>query len=130
MSDTLKTIVYVEDEPDIQAIAKMALESLGGYDVTIFDSGEEALGQIPEIKPDIVILDVMMPRMDGPTTLRELRKLPGYESLPVAFMTAKVQSSEVSEFLALGAIGVISKPFDPMTLSDQVRELWESARDV
>ncbi len=130
MSDTLKTIVYVEDEPDIQAIAKMALESLGGYDVTIFDSGEEALGQIPEIKPDIVILDVMMPRMDGPTTLRELRKLPGYETLPVAFMTAKVQSSEVSEFLALGAIGVISKPFDPMTLSDQVRELWESARDV
>lgn len=122
----LRKIVYVEDEPDIQVIAKLALETLGGFEVTICSSGPEALESIPKLNPDMVLLDVMMPQMDGPTTLKEIRKIESCAGIPVAFMTAKVQSAKISEFLEIGAIGVISKPFDPMTLAQQVRDLWET----
>ncbi len=127
MAPPIQKIVYVEDEPDIQAIAQMALESIGGFSVVLCNSGREALDIIPAEKPDLVLMDVMMPEMDGPSTLQALRKLPDCQQIPVAFMTAKVQKSEIDEFVQLGAIGVIPKPFDPMTLSDEVRGLWERA---
>jgi len=127
MAPPLHKIVYVEDEPDIQAIAQMALESIGRFNVLLCNSGLEALVIIPAERPDLVLMDVMMPEMDGPATLLALRKLPGCEHIPIAFMTAKVQKSEINEFIQLGAIGVIPKPFDPMTLSEEVRSLWEKA---
>ncbi|ATQ73132.1 hypothetical protein CR152_00365 [Massilia violaceinigra] len=123
----LSLVLYVEDDPDIQTVAQMALEMVGGLALRTCSSGREALAAAAECKPDLLLLDVMMPGMDGPTTLSELRKLPNTASTPVIFMTAKVQASEVAYYRSLGALGVIAKPFDPMQLPLQVRQLWDEA---
>lgn len=127
MSD-LNKILLVEDEPDIQKIVGMALEMVGGFSVTVCSSGAQALREIDSINPDLVLLDVMMPEMDGPTTLRELRKKKQFATLPIVFLTAKVQPQEIAGYRELGALGVIQKPFDPMALSDQVRSFWQAGR--
>ncbi|MFI8751310.1 response regulator [Vreelandella lionensis] len=124
---SLERILYVEDDPDIQTVAKLALEVVGGYNVKVCSSGEQALEEAELYSPDMILLDVMMPGMDGPSTLARLRRLPSLEKVPVAFMTAKVQPHEVDQLIALGAESVIAKPFDPMTLAHQVRSLWEQA---
>jgi DNA-binding response OmpR family regulator len=121
----LKRLLYAEDEPDIRAVAQIALQHIGGFELLTCDSGEQAVREAQAFAPDMVLLDVMMPGMDGPGTLRALRAMPGLEDVPVAFMTAKVQPNEVAQFVAMGAVDVIAKPFDPMTLADQVRALWE-----
>lgn len=123
---SLKHILYVEDEPDIQTVAALALETVGGFRVTVCGSGEEALKVAPLLCPDLILLDVMMPGTDGPHTLRKLRELPALQATPVVFMTAKVQRSEVEHYTTLGAIGVIAKPFDPITLSQEVLDIWEN----
>ena len=123
----LKLVLYVEDDPDIQMVAQMALEVVGGLTLRSCASGREALRAVASCQPDLILLDVMMPDMDGPATLAELRKLPVTAATPVVFMTAKVQAAEVSHYKSLGAIGVIAKPFDPMQLAQQVRQLWEAA---
>lgn len=122
----LQRVLYVEDEPDIQAVARLALELVGGFTVKVCSSGEEALREVQAFAPQMILLDVMMPVMDGPTTLKALRELPAARAIPVAFMTAKVQPQEVARYTELGALGVIAKPFDPMTLADAVRRLWEA----
>jgi len=127
MAGSLEKILYVEDDSDIQEIAKMALEAIGGFTVKICSSGQQALDEAPGFDPDFILLDVMMPGMDGPTTLGELRKLPGFESKPVVFMTAKVMQAEMDRYKELGAVDVIPKPFDPMTLSDRIRSVWKTA---
>lgn len=125
-ANSLTNILYVEDDLDIQAVAQIALEVVGGYTLKTCSSGAEAIAAIEGgFVPDLLLLDVMMPNMDGPTTLAELRKMNTTASTPVIFMTAKVQSSEQDYYFTLGAIGVIAKPFDPMSLSVQVRTLWE-----
>ncbi len=96
--NTLHRILYVEDEPDIQAVAKLALEMVGGFTVKVCSSGEEALREAAAFAPDMILLDVMMPGMDGPSTLKALRELPSLAELPVAFMTAKVQPAEVAHY--------------------------------
>jgi two-component system, OmpR family, response regulator len=122
---SLTHILYVEDDLDIQAVAQIALEVVGGLSLKTCSSGAEALAAINGgFSPDLLLLDVMMPNMDGPTTLAGLRNLPNTATTPVIFMTAKVQSSELDFYTSLGAIGVIAKPFDPMELSSQVRALW------
>jgi two-component system, OmpR family, response regulator len=121
----LHRVIYVEDEPDIQAVARLALEMVGGLTVQICSSGEEALRETPRFEPQLILMDVMMPGMDGPGTLRALRERSLLDGVPVVFMTAKVQPREVAHYTALGALGVIAKPFDPMKLADQVRELWD-----
>lgn len=126
---SLERVLYVEDEADIRTIAKLALETIGGFTVKTCSSGEEALREVEAFAPDIILLDVMMPGMDGPSVLRALRQRPALIDMPVAFMTAKVQPSEVAHFRSLGALDVIAKPFDPMTLSDHVRSIWERACD-
>lgn len=126
---TLQRILYVEDEPDIQAVAKLALEMVGGFTVKIYSSGEAALREVVDFAPDMILLDVMMPGMDGPSTLKALRELPSLASVPVAFMTAKVHPAEVTHFKSLGARAVIAKPFDPMQLASQVRAIWEGHHD-
>lgn len=125
MAEKLTRILYVEDEPDIQTVARLALETLGGFTVEICSSGNEALARAPAFDPQLILLDVMMPVMDGPTTLGKLRELPQFASTPIIFMTAKVQPSEVAGYKKIGAIDVIPKPFDPMTLSSQVQAIWE-----
>lgn len=121
----LTRILMVEDEPDIQTVARLALETVGGFTVATCESGEQALTMAPDFGPELILLDVMMPGMDGPTTLKALRRIPELESVPVVFMTAKVQPQEVESFMAMGAEAVIAKPFDPMTLADRVREIWD-----
>lgn len=123
----LSLVLYVEDDPDIQTVAQMALEMVGGFTLRTCSSGSEALLAAAGCQPDLLLLDVMMPGMDGPTTLAELRKLANTATTPVIFMTAKVQASEVAHYRSLGAIGVIAKPFDPMQLPVQVRALWDEA---
>ena len=120
----LARILYVEDEPDIQAVAQIALESVGGFEVKVCGSGEEALENAVDFAPQLLLLDVMMPGMDGPTTLAELRKLPSLSQTPAIFMTAKVQPQEIEQLLGYGAIDVIAKPFDPMALADIIRQSW------
>lgn len=125
MVEKLTRVLYVEDEPDIQTVARLALEMLGGFTVEICSSGSEALEKIAAFGPQLILLDVMMPGMDGPTTLVRLRELPQFVATPAIFMTAKVQPAEVAAYKALGAADVIPKPFDPMTLAAQVSEIWE-----
>ena len=123
----LDKILCVEDETDIQTVAKMALEAVGGFVVEICGSGEEAIEKAPKFLPDLILLDVMMPGMDGLATFRAVRALPEAEETPIIFMTAKSQAHEVEQLLELGALGVISKPFDPIDLSRQVASLWETS---
>lgn len=130
MSQTLEKILYVEDDPDIQTIALMVLETISGFKVKPCSSGAEALAAAETFKPDLILLDVMMPGMDGPATLSELRKFPQLVNTPVVFMTAKVQPQEVQGYLDLGAVGVIAKPFDPMTLTQQLNSIWERERNA
>ncbi|WP_166266734.1 response regulator [Marinobacter caseinilyticus] len=120
----LRRILYVEDEPDIRAVAELALSAVGGFEVRLCESGTEAIGAALDFRPDFILLDVMMPGMDGPETLKSLRSVPELAVIPVAFMTAKVQPSEIEGYKALGASDVIAKPFDPMTLADTVRKIW------
>ncbi len=130
MTAALQKILYVEDDPDIQAIAVMVLDAISGFTLEPCSSGNEALTKAVAFGPDLVLLDVMMPGMDGPETFQALRKMPELASTPVVFMTAKVQPQEVQGYLDLGAVGVIAKPFDPMTLADQLREIWAKVNRV
>lgn len=121
---TLNTILYAEDESDIQAIAQIALEDIGGFTVRYCMNGCEALEAAKTFKPDLLLLDVMMPELDGPSTLLKLREMEGFSKIPVIFMTAKIQANEVDEYLSMGAIEVIAKPFDPMTLAQSIQKAW------
>ena len=125
MPRELKRILYVEDEANIRTIAVTVLEAVGGFAVIACDSGKQALEAAPAANADLIVLDVMMPEMDGPATLAALRALPQTAQTPAIFMTAKVQASEIAHFKSLGALDVIAKPFDPMTLSAQISEIWQ-----
>jgi len=121
--DSMLTVLYAEDEQDIREIIDFTLED-EGFELLICTSGQEAIDKAAGVKPDLFLLDVMMPGIDGPTTLNRLREFPHLAETPAIFMTAKVQTSEIEEYMALsGVVGVISKPFDPMTLADQIRAL-------
>lgn len=124
MSTPLNRILYVEDEPDIAVIVKLTLESMGGFHVEACASGAEALEKAANQPVDLILLDVMMPGMDGPATLEALRKIPATADTPVVFMTAKTQAEEVARYRSLGVADVIAKPFDPMALPGQVQAIW------
>jgi CheY-like chemotaxis protein len=126
MKQQLQRILHVEDDPSIQAVAKVALETVGGFQVLSCASGSEALQKVGEFAPDFILLDVMMPGMDGPQTLEKLREHIDLDRVPVVFMTAKVQPAEIEYYRGLGARDVIIKPFDPMQLAEQVRAIWSS----
>jgi CheY-like chemotaxis protein len=121
----LRRVLCVEDEPDIRLVAQIALETVGGLQVTLCPSGLDAVATALSVQPDLVVLDVMMPGMDGPGTLQALRDEPRTAAIPIVFMTAKVQPSEVAHLKSLGALDVIAKPFDPMLLAAQLRAIWE-----
>jgi CheY-like chemotaxis protein len=124
MSRDLKRLLYVEDEASIRTIAMTVLEAVGGFTVIACSSGREALAAAPGANADLILLDVMMPEMDGPATLAALREIPQTAQTPVIFMTAKIQASEILHYKSLGALDVVAKPFDPMTLSAQISEIW------
>lgn len=125
----LTRVLLVEDEPDIQVIVSLALESLGGMTVRVCDTGSQALACAAEFKPDLILLDVMLPGMDGPTTLRALQERRDLAAIPVIFLTAKAQAHELQQLKSLGALDVIAKPFNPLTLADTIRAIW-SRRDA
>jgi CheY-like chemotaxis protein len=116
-------ILYVDDEDDIREIAQMSLELEPEFEVRSSASGNEALTDAADWRPDLILLDVMMPDMDGPETLSRLADSPLTASIPVAFITARTQTHEVERYLAMGAVGVIAKPFDPLALAGEVRKL-------
>jgi CheY-like chemotaxis protein len=129
-SNALKTVLYVDDEPDIREVVELSLGLAGDLSVHTCGSGEEALDLLPQIVPDLILLDVMMPGLDGPSTLTKLREFPGFAQTPVVFMTAKAMPQEVERFKALGAVAVIPKPFDPMQLANQVLGIWRGLSDA
>lgn len=114
-------ILYVDDEADIREIAEMALGLDPELSVQTCGSGREGIELARQSAPDLMLLDVMMPEIDGPTVLGQLRADPATAAIPVVFITARTQAQEISNLKELGARGVIAKPFDPMTLAGQVR---------
>ena len=113
-------ILIIDDEDDIREVAALSLETVAGWEVIVANSGAQGLIRAAESQPDAILLDVMMPGMDGPTTFRELRKNPVTAHIPVLLLTAKVQSSDQRRFADLGVEAVLFKPFDPLTLSTQI----------
>ena len=128
-STVLQRILYVEDEPDIRTISQMALEMVGGFTVEVCSSGKEALEKIEAFKPDLLLLDVMMPDLTGPQTLEKIRDIKLFSQIPAVFMTAKVQTHEISTYKTPHVLGVIPKPFDPMSLASELQELWNSGKE-
>jgi CheY-like chemotaxis protein len=123
---TLTKLLYVDDEPDIREVVELALGLMPSLTVRTCASGVDALQVLREFPADLVLLDVMMPGLDGPATLERMRADAALRSVPVAFMTAKALPQEVDRFMSLGAVGVISKPFDPMKLAARVQEIWRA----
>jgi two-component system, OmpR family, response regulator len=124
LTEDLSTILLVEDDPDIREVAQMALEAVGGFEVIACENGRDALRVAAARRPDLVLLDWMMPDLDGGQTLAALRRQEATRDLPVVFMTAKARPEENRRMRELGALDVIIKPFDPMTLSAKLREVW------
>jgi CheY-like chemotaxis protein len=120
----LQRICYVEDDEDIQRIVRMSLERVGKMTVELVTDPNTAIGVMREFKPDLVMLDWMMPGMDGPTLFSKMKQLPEVASLPVVFITAKATQRDMEELIALGAAGTISKPFSPKELPEQLRAIW------
>jgi CheY-like chemotaxis protein len=125
-----KRILIIDDDDDIREVAALTLEMVAGWNVVTANSGAHGIQRAQEENPDAILLDVMMPGMDGPTTLSELRKNRQTCEIPVVFMTARAQAREVEEFISLGAQGVISKPFDPMTLASQVEGHLQAVKRI
>ncbi|MBY0551436.1 MAG: response regulator [Candidatus Obscuribacterales bacterium] len=121
----VERVLLVDDDPRIRKIAQIALQGVAHWHVSLAASGFEALVAAAKDRPDVILLDVMMPEMDGPTTLARLKESEQTATIPVIFFTAKVQKHELDSYLALGAAGVISKPFDPMTLPQEITDILE-----
>lgn len=120
-------VLHVDDEPDIRKVVKLSLSLDPTFTVLSCGSGAEALAAAPAWSPDMILCDVVMPMMDGPATLKQLQACPRTVDIPVVFMTARVQKRELRQFKSLGAVGVITKPFDPMTLVSELRAYLRSA---
>ena len=121
---TLSRVAYVEDEHDIRELATIAMDAIGGFEVRDFSNGPDALEALPAFHPDLIVLDVMMPEMDGRELFRRLSQKPSLRNVPVIFMTAKSMPNEMAELREMGAVGVIPKPFDPMALPDELHAIW------
>jgi len=120
----LRRILVIDDDPLIGAATRLALEAAGGYRVELCESGAAALDVAGRFRPDLVLLDVMIPDLDGPSTLAALRRAEGLADLPVVFLTGRTKPAELALYRALGARAVISKPFDPGLLAQRVKEIW------
>jgi len=126
MADTLTRVLTVDDDPYLQEILVCVLEEVGGFTVKSCASGKDALECVEAFMPELILLDVMMPDMDGPTTMLRMRQIPALAKIPVVFVTAKAGPKDVESYRALGAAAVIPKPFDGLKLPDQIRAIWKS----
>ena len=125
-SISLQRILLADDEPDILEISRIALETVGGYEVSVCSSGQALLERLADFEPDLIIVDVLMPDMTGPEVLREVRRRPELSGVPVVFFTGVAQQEELEELRGGGVADIILKPFDPMTLADRINEIWKS----
>lgn len=121
---SLNKIVYADDEPDIREVVQLTLSAIGGFEVHSCENGAEAVELAKTNRPDLILLDVMMPVCTGPEALVEIRKLDELKDTPVVFITAKANTNEIEELTSFPTTGIVSKPFDPMTLADQIRKIW------
>jgi two-component system OmpR family response regulator len=122
-------VLIIDDDADIRSIARLSLSRLGGMEVVEAAGGAEGVRKADDEKPDVILLDMMMPAMDGAATLAALRSQPATATTPVIFLTAKAMGTEIERLLALGATGVLIKPFDPRRLSADVRALIKRPLD-
>jgi len=120
----LKKILYAEDEPDVQTVVELTVQTMSDYQIKVCDNGKKLLDCVEEYNPDLILLDVMMPEMDRPTTFKILQADENTKKIPVIFMTAKAQVQEIEIYKKTGALGVIIKPFDPINLCDEIQEIW------
>ena len=127
MSGDLQRITYVEDDADIAEMVRLCLVDVGGYELQVCASGTEALAGAPTFAPDLLLLDMRLPDMDGLEAWRKLKSLAGLEHTPAVFMTARTDEPTLARCRQAGALGVIAKPFDPMSLADEVADLWRRA---
>lgn len=116
----MRHILIIDDEEDIREVAALTLEATAGWQISTASSGAEGIEKARSLKPDAILMDVMMPGMDGPTTFREMQKEPAIASIPVLLLTAKVQGVDQRRFADLDVVAVLTKPFDPLTLADQM----------
>lgn len=126
MSDVLAKVLVVEDDDHIREVAELALSQKGDLEVETCSRGKDAFDAVVDFQPDLVLLDVMMPEVDGITVLEKLREDPQTAALPVVFLTARAQPDEIEEYRSKGVADVITKPFDPIALPDRVRAAWEN----
>lgn len=124
---TIHTVLLVDDDADIRMIGQLSLEGVGKWRALVASSGPEGLELATRERPDVILLDVMMPLVDGPSVLAALRRREETARIPVIFMTAKAQKYELERYRELGATGIITKPFDPMKLPGEVRRIVEEA---
>ncbi len=119
----LRSVVYIDDDADLREVTALSLELMGGVAVHAFATGAEALAAQLPAPPDLLLVDVMMPGLDGPATLALLRREPRFADIPAIFFTAKARPEEVQSLLDKGAVGVLAKPFNPSTLADDLRRI-------
>ena len=122
----LNRVIYVEDDEDVQRIVRLSLEKIGKLTVEVVSDPMLAIDRMIAFKPDLAMLDWMMPGMDGPALLRKMREVPQTQAIPVVFITAKASQRELEELRKLGAVGTISKPFNPKDLPEQLRTFWRT----
>lgn len=127
-NNALKKIMIVDDDDDTLTIARFCLEDLKELEIKCVRSSEEAIDQVLGFKPDMILLDVMMPRMDGVATLKALRLMPDAAQIPIVFFTAKAQQEELSSYRQMGVVDIITKPFDPLSFADRVLQIWEQCK--
>jgi CheY-like chemotaxis protein len=123
---SLQRILLADDEPDILEISRIALETVGGYEVVVCGSGSEFLELLPGFQPDLVIIDALMPDMNGLEVLAEMRRMAEFEDIPAVFLTGLVLDRDLRDLRASGAVDIITKPFDPMKLAQRIVGIWEA----
>jgi len=121
----IRKILLAEDEADIRKVAQISLQFRGGWEVLLATDGEDCLVKAAQNRPDLILLDCMMPKLDGYETCRRLKQDPALREIPVIFLTAKAQEAEVRKGLSLGAVGYLIKPFNPMSLAAEIRKILE-----
>ena len=123
---SLQRILLADDEPDILEISRIALETVGGYQVAVCESGSRFLELLEEFNPDLVIIDALMPDMNGLEVLAEMRRIEGFENTPAVFLTGLVLERDLRDLRASGAVDIVTKPFDPMRLPQRLQDIWQA----